>query len=216
MEKKYYEELNKMLRQFPKKDAQGLALALNLLKHCSSKLDLDDSSKMQSEEKRPKNIGDILFSLYSDGACRGNPGPGAFGVVGFCGKEEIFVSTGIDVRTTNNRMELEGVIHACDQLEIYLDHTYPKLSYDQIIVDVYTDSQYVVNGANQWMKNWKANDWGKKGGTEPKNLDLWLRIDEIKSAYPNLKLHWVRGHSGHPMNERCDALANQALDEAGF
>jgi ribonuclease HI len=137
--------------------------------------------------------------LYSDGACRGNPGPGGWGVVlRFGGREKTL--HGGERLTTNNRMELTAVIRGLEALQ------------RSCRVDVTTDSQYVRNGITQWIHNWKRNGWKTSARQPVKNADLWRRLDELASLH-EVRWHWVKGHSGHPENELADQLANRGIDE---
>lgn len=147
----------------------------------------------------------MLVKIYTDGAARGNPdGPGGYGTVleyvdtkGQLHKKEL--SQGY-VKTTNNRMELMAVIAGLEALNRSCE------------VEVYSDSQYVVNAFNQhWVDGWIKKGW-KRGKNEPvKNVDLWKRLLEAKQKH-NVTFHWVKGHDGHPQNERCDELATTAAD----
>lgn len=137
--------------------------------------------------------------LYSDGACRGNPGPGGWGVVlRFGGRERTL--HGGERLTTNNRMELTAVIRGLEALK------------RPCRVEATTDSQYVRNGITQWIHNWKRNGWKTAARQPVKNDDLWRRLDEL-SALHDVRWHWVKGHSGHPENELADQLANRGIDE---
>jgi len=153
------------------------------------------------------------YTLYSDGACRGNPGPGAWGSIGQDPSGVLlFEISGIDFRTTNNRMELEGAIKA---IEVFIDHLEENDLAISAPVILYSDSKYVVDGLEKWVPGWKSRGWKKADKKAPENLELWQTLDALKSRMPQLKMRWVKGHSGHPQNERCDQLANIALDEAG-
>lgn len=137
--------------------------------------------------------------IFTDGACRGNPGPGGWGVVmRYKDKEKELY--GGEAHTTNNRMELMAAIEALKTLKESCD------------VELTTDSQYVKNGINQWIINWKKRGWKTADKKPVKNVDLWQELDELVSNH-KVNWHWVRGHSGHPENERADQLANKAIDE---
>jgi iron complex transport system ATP-binding protein len=141
-----------------------------------------------------------MVEIYTDGACSGNPGPGGWGVLLRMGDAETELCGG-EPATTNNRMELLAVIEALQSL------TEPTTA------RVYTDSQYVQKGISEWIHSWKQRGW-KTAGKEPvKNEDLWRRLDNLASGH-KLEWHWVRGHNGHPENERVDALARAGLDQA--
>ena len=139
-------------------------------------------------------------ALYTDGACKGNPGPGGWGVllVAPGGEKELF---GGERDTTNNRMELTAVIRGLESLTRGCD------------VDVYTDSQYVKNGIQSWIHNWKRNGWKTADRKPVKNAELWREL-EVATARHRVRWHWVRGHSEHPENDRADALANRGVDVA--
>jgi ribonuclease HI len=137
-------------------------------------------------------------SIYTDGACRGNPGPGGWGAILRHGEHEKELS-GAEADTTNNRMELMAAIRALESLKRSCD------------VTLTTDSQYVRLGITEWMAKWKRNGWKTAARQPVKNQDLWQRLDEAAGRH---KVHWkwIKGHSGHPENERADELANQAID----
>lgn len=136
---------------------------------------------------------------WTDGACRGNPGPGGWGVLLRAGEHERELM-GAESLTTNNRMELTAAIRALEALR------------QPCSVDIYTDSQYVRGGITQWMSAWKRNGWRTAGRKPVKNQDLWQEL-ETAAARHEVRWHWVKGHSGHPENDRADTLANDAIDQ---
>lgn len=141
-----------------------------------------------------------MIEIYTDGACSGNPGPGGWGVLLRIGQAETELCGG-EPATTNNRMELLAVIEALQSLA------------EPVEARVYTDSQYVQKGISEWIHNWKKRGW-KTSTKEPvKNEDLWRRLDAVASGH-KLEWHWVRGHNGHPENERVDALARAGLEQS--
>lgn len=137
--------------------------------------------------------------MYTDGACRGNPGPGGWGVW-MQYREHIKELCGGEADTTNNRMELMAAIQGLEAL------TRPCQ------VDLYTDSQYVRKGISEWLENWKARGWRTAAKKPVKNADLWQRLDAATQQH-TIEWHWVKGHSGDVHNERADALANQGLEQ---
>jgi len=139
-----------------------------------------------------------VVEIYTDGACRGNPGPGGWAAVLSAGGREKEL-TGAENLTTNNRMELRAVIAALQALKRPVD------------VRLYTDSQYVRRGVLEWLPQWKARDWKTADKKPVKNQDLWELLD-VEVAKHRIDWHWVKGHSGVAGNERCDALANAAID----
>lgn len=139
------------------------------------------------------------ITIYTDGACRGNPGPGGWGALLRYGQHEKKLF-GAETDTTNNRMELMAAIQALSSLR------------ESCKVELYTDSQYVQKGISQWMENWKKKNWKKSDNHPVKNADLWQELDKQASRH-TVSWHWVKGHSGHTENDIVDALANHAIDE---
>ncbi|WP_300523800.1 ribonuclease HI [Alcanivorax sp.] len=137
--------------------------------------------------------------IFTDGACRGNPGPGGWGAVMRYGTTEKTLFGG-EPDTTNNRMELMAAIMALEAL------TQPCK------VVLTTDSRYVMDGITQWMANWKKRGWKTASRQTVKNADLWRRLDAACGKH-TIEWQWVKGHSGHPENEKADALANRGIDE---
>ena len=137
-------------------------------------------------------------TIYTDGACNGNPGPGGWGAILINGAHRKELHGG-ERLTTNNRMELMGAIAALEAL------TKPCR------VDLHTDSQYVRKGMLEWMAGWKARGWRTADKSPVKNVDLWQRLDAARQRH-EVKWHWVKGHAGDPLNERADALANLGIE----
>ena len=141
-----------------------------------------------------------MIDIFTDGACSGNPGPGGWGAILRSGGHEKEISGG-EKLTTNNRMELMAVIQGLNAIK--------KAS----PVMVHTDSRYVMDGATKWLPRWKANGWKTADKKPVKNIDLWLRLDEAIKRH-QIEWLWVKGHAGHPENERADALARGGVAEA--
>ena len=143
-------------------------------------------------------------TIYTDGACSGNPGPGGWGAVLISGGHERDIFGG-EAHTTNNRMEMMAAIQALDALK------------KPCKVELHTDSQYLRQGITEWLAGWKARGWKTADKKPVKNEDLWRRLDEARARH-EVAWRWVKGHAGHPLNERADALARQgvkAIREAG-
>ncbi|MEX2524857.1 MAG: ribonuclease HI [Gammaproteobacteria bacterium] len=140
-----------------------------------------------------------FVEIFTDGACRGNPGPGGWGaLLRYNGTEKELY--GAEAATTNNRMELTAAIKALEALKEPCD------------VQLTTDSNYVKNGITLWIGNWKSKGWRTADKKPVKNIDLWQQLDELCNRH-DIEWYWVEGHSGHAENERADALANRAIDE---
>ncbi|MDF2435460.1 MAG: ribonuclease [Mucilaginibacter sp.] len=137
-----------------------------------------------------------IVEIFTDGACLGNPGPGGWGALLRYGDAEKEISGGTP-DTTNNRMELQAVISALAALKVPVKAT------------IYTDSKYVQQGISEWIHGWKRNGWLTSAKKPVKNADLWRELDELTKAH-ELTWKWVKGHAGHPENERVDALATAA------
>ncbi|WP_181449406.1 ribonuclease HI [Azospirillum thermophilum] len=147
-----------------------------------------------SEEQSPMTV-----DIFTDGACSGNPGPGGWGAILRYGTVEKELYGG-EPQTTNNRMELMAAIQALEALK------------RPVTVRLYTDSEYVKNGITQWIHGWKAKGWKTADRKPVKNVDLWQRLDAARQQH-QIEFHWVRGHAGHPENERADELARRGVAE---
>ena len=140
-----------------------------------------------------------MIEIYTDGACRGNPGPGGWGALLRAGKHEKELWGG-EQHTTNNRMEMTAVIESLKAL---------KKPSNVVLT---TDSQYVRKGITEWVAGWKKRNWMTAAKKPVKNVELWKQIDDLAAAH-TIEWKWVKGHSGHPDNERADQLANRGIDE---
>ena len=139
------------------------------------------------------------MQIFTDGACRGNPGKGGWGaLLQFDGEEREIC--GGEMLTTNNRMELQAAIEALKVLKQTCE------------IDLTTDSSYVKNGITQWLAKWKSNNWLTSNRKPVKNIDLWQELDELTQKH-SIRWHWIKGHSGHIGNESADKLANRGIDE---
>ena len=137
--------------------------------------------------------------IYTDGACRGNPGPGGWGVLIEHGESSKQLYGG-DIATTNNKMELTAAIMALKEIK------------EPCEIILYTDSKYVLQGIEEWIHNWKKRGWKGANKKPVKNIELWKELDELRDEH-NIKWNWVKGHSGDPGNETADMLANRGIDE---
>jgi ribonuclease HI len=142
-------------------------------------------------------VADTIVSIFTDGACSGNPGPGGWGAILRWANHEKELSGG-EAHTTNNRMELMAAISALESLK------------RPCVVDLHTDSQYLRQGITQWIHGWKKNGWRTAERKPVKNADLWQRLEQALSRH-EVRWHWVRGHAGDELNERADALARGGI-----
>lgn len=138
-----------------------------------------------------------LVEIYTDGACSGNPGPGGWGAVVICQSLESDLNGG-EVHTTNNRMEMMAAVESLKALPL------------SCRVTLYTDSMYLRDGVSLWMKNWKKNGWKTASGGSVKNQDIWIELDALLLKH-DIEWKWVKGHAGHPLNERADTLARSGI-----
>lgn len=139
-----------------------------------------------------------IVEIYTDGACKGNPGPGGWGAILRANGQEKELWGG-EPETTNNRMELTAVIQALSALK------------RPVVAQVHSDSQYVLKGISEWIKGWKRNGWRTSDKKAVKNADLWQSLDQLAATH-KIEWIWVKGHAGHPENERADALANRGIE----
>jgi ribonuclease HI len=147
------------------------------------------------------------IDVYTDGACKGNPGPGGWGFV-LKHKTHVKKRNGFSSLTTNNIMELTAVIKSIEYFFINGEFSFPL----PIVLNITTDSKYVFSGVKEWLPNWKKRNWKTSNGDDVKNKELWVRLDELLSNQNiTVNMFWVKGHSGHEYNELADQLANEAI-----
>ena len=208
-----------MKKQTLKKYINSLSKALNSEKALEALKTLSDELSKYTEPESHVNVAQLkipdeyslmenLYVLYTDGACRGNPGPGSWAYIVQNNESSIVEENAdFDEYTTNNKMELGAVINGLESLASMVTPMHTIL--------VYTDSKYVVDGMKSWVAGWKKRGWKKADNKAPENVELWKKLDELRSI-ANIDFHWVKGHSGHAQNEYVDGLANKVLDENGF
>ena len=136
-----------------------------------------------------------MYDIYTDGSSLGNPGPGGWGVV-----SDIYKLCGGQPNSTNNRMEMMGVVKALEE----------SLRREYLEVCIYTDSNYVKQGITQWIHKWKKNGWKTSSGSDVKNKDLWIEIDTLRNQLKDVQWKWVKAHNGNPLNEEADKLAKES------
>ena len=154
---------------------------------------------LNHNHESPESVLTKIIEIYTDGACRGNPGPGGWGALLISGTREKTLHGG-EPDTTNNRMELMAAIQALN-----------ALTGDSNVI-LHTDSKYVMDGINEWMPNWKKRGWKTAAKKPVKNKDLWQMLDEAVNRH-TVEWRWVKGHAGNPGNEKADELANLGIDE---
>lgn len=198
-------------------DDENVSEAIQLLNTKLDALELPESSNSVSEFPLPSEIkaDGQHFAIFSDGACRGNPGPGSWGAMGQDDSGEVlFEASGMEIKTTNNIMELVGAAQAMENLLEFFNEQ--GLDRETCFVFLYSDSKYVVDGLNSWVSGWKKRGWKKADKKVPENVEIWKRLDSLREKFSHIHFKWVKAHAGHPQNERVDQLANIALDDAGF
>ena len=152
----------------------------------------------------------LLMAVFSDGACRGNPGPGAWGAMAQDAEGNVlFTASGVEVLTTNNQMELEGAFQGLVQLQEKATLALVQFAFTVTV-------NMLLMGFKKWVSGWVRRGWKKADGKVPENVEYWKKLTELNAKFADIEYIWVKGHSGHPQNEMCDQLANQALDESGF
>jgi ribonuclease HI len=195
---------------------EALASAFKLIHQGLDSLPDSGQQQMKSLMTLPLPLeiqeGPCSIALYSDGGCRGNPGPGAYAyVVQHISGEVLAEGMEYEALTTNNRMELSGPLKGLGELlEILpLKGIDPK----DTKIKVITDSKYVVEGMKSWVFGWKARGWKKADNKTPENLELWKSLDEVRNKFLQVEWMWVKGHAGHAQNEYCDRRANEIMDD---
>lgn len=196
-------EISKVLKSSKAKEALD-ALRVEV----SSYIEAESETVGSTDFVVPKEVVDNpnKVALFTDGACRGNPGPGAWAyMIQNSSGDLMGEDSGVEKLTTNNKMELSAIIEGI--------RSFGRNSKQEIYV--YTDSKYAVDGMKSWVAGWKKRGWKKADKKAPENLALWQELDQLNESL-NLSFHWVKGHAGHPQNEYVDGLANKILDENGY
>jgi len=199
---KLIEELKVLLKENP----NALFYLDELTRSCSENAN-SDNQLTENNSDTANESNKEFFYIYSDGGCRGNPGPGAYGfVIKDHQKNLVKEDSGYFPNSTNNKMEMMACIKGLDYLSKNFDLS--KLN-----VTLISDSQYLLKGMKEWMIGWKKRGWKKSDKKEPENLNLWKQLDQFKTDIKTVEYEWVKGHSGHAENERCDELVNICLDQ---
>lgn len=216
MKKKYLKSLATIEKWLQKEAGENTAVseAFRVIRASLEAMPELEKTKHDEILPAPLEITDepATIALYSDGGCRGNPGPGAFAFV-VQDHGGLVLAEGVEYEslTTNNKMELSGPIKGLAELLDVL----PARGKDPLLtkIKVITDSKYVVDGMKSWVAGWKARGWKKADNKAPENLDLWQELDQLRYKFMEVEWMWVRGHDGHPQNEYCDRKANEVMDD---
>ncbi len=211
MKKKHLKSLESLSKWFAQKGVSNDSVrnALTTLKKVIQEQSEDEESG-DGALPLPKEIQNdpAALALYTDGGCRGNPGPGAFAfLIQNSQGDVVLEGVEFEAHTTNNKMELSGAIEGLDRLRTKLPSSVATK------IKVVTDSKYVVEGMKSWVDGWKSRGWKKADNKPPENIELWQRLDSVRSHYQQIEWVWVKGHAGHPQNEYCDRKANEVMDE---
>ena len=216
MKKKHIRALSSVENWLVKQNLSGpeISEAVSILKKAVNSVPETEVKDTSGPLPIPQEIADDpqCVALYSDGGCRGNPGPGAYAYV-IQNHSGMVLAEGVEFEayTTNNKMELSGPLRGLQELKDVLKGSGkdPLLSKIKVI----TDSKYVVDGMKSWVQGWKARGWKKADGKAPENLELWQELDLVRNDYMAVEWVWVKGHGGHPQNEYCDRKANEVMDD---
>ncbi len=216
MKKKYLKSLGSLEKWLRGQavDEAGLKAAFETIRSAIESLPQESTLEEVVGLPTPQEIINepATIALYSDGGCRGNPGPGAYAflIQEFSGS---IVAEGVEFEghTTNNKMELSGPLKGLTELLQIL----PSQGKDPLLtkVKIITDSKYVVEGMKSWVNGWKARGWKKADNKAPENLELWQALDQVRNHFMEVEWMWIKGHAGHPQNEYCDRKANEVMDD---
>jgi ribonuclease HI len=214
MKKKHLRALSSVENWLQKQDLLNAELKSSFISLRAAVESVAEESKEDHETlPLPKEISGEpnTLALYSDGGCRGNPGPGAWAYV-IQDHDGKVLAEGVEFEsyTTNNKMELSAPLRGLSEMKDIL----PSLGKEPLLtrIKVVTDSKYVVDGMKTWVQGWKSRGWKKADGKAPENLELWQALDQIRTSFLEVDWAWVKGHGGHPQNEYCDRKANEAMD----
>lgn len=215
MKKKHLKNLNSVQKWMNSKvaDSKEFEEAFGKIRNIINSIQEEKVEEAEFALPAPSELSDpSMIALYSDGGCRGNPGPGAFAYVAQKSDGEVLVEgVEFEIMTTNNKMELGGVISGLNELLEVL----PQNNRDPLLtsIKVITDSKYVVDGMTTWIHGWKSRGWKKADNKSPENLEQWQNLDLLSHKFLKIEWMWVKGHGGHPQNEYCDRKANEMMDE---